>query len=122
MIEKEIKEIFDRVFNGNKNPVFTDAQDYFEKDNYLFEIAAPRHYIDSKLAKTPYNYIDPIMLFDILFTDACIKGYWVTVLEKVGDKYVHRTNLSRHIDTYNKDNIENIINDTLYGCNNTNIT
>ena len=53
------------------------------------------------------------MLFEILFTNCCIKGYWVTVLEKVGDKYVHRTDLCKHIDTYDKDNIENIINKIL---------
>lgn len=113
MTKEEIKAIFDKVFNGLKNPVFTDAQDYFEKDNYLFEVAAPRHYIDSKLAKTHYNYVEPIMLFDILFTDVVIKGYWVTVLERICDKYVHRTDLCKHIDTYDKDNIDNIINDIL---------
>lgn len=122
MTQEEIKAIFDKVFYGLKNPIFTCVQDYFEKDNYLFEVAAPRHYIDSKLAKTPYNYIEPIMLFDILFTDAVIKGYWVTVLEKVSDKYVHRTDLCKHIDTYDKNDIDNIINGILYGSNNTNIT
>lgn len=122
MTQEEIKDIFDKVFNGRSNPLFSVPITYFEKDNFVGEIAKAPDYSSTKLAKTPYNYIEPIMLFDILFTDACIKGYWVTVLEKVGDKYVHRTNLSRHIDTYNKDNIENIINDTLYGCNNTNIT
>lgn len=122
MTQEEIKAIFDKVFYGLKNPIFTCVQDYFEKDNFLFEVATPRHYIDSKLAKTSYRYFDPIMLFDILFTDACIKGYWVTVLERIGDKYVHRTDLCKHIDTYDKDNIESIINDILYGCNNTNTT
>lgn len=82
MTQEEIKAIFDKVFYGLKNPIFTCVQDYFEKDNFLFEVATPRHYIDSKLAKTSYRYFDPIMLFDILFTDACIKGYWITVLEK----------------------------------------
>ena len=113
MTQEEIKAIFDKVFNGHKNPVFTDVQGYFEKDNFLFEVAAPRPYNNCRLAKIPYSCIEPVMLFDILFTDACIKGYWVTILEKVGDKYVHRTDLCKHIDTYDKDNIDNIINEIL---------
>lgn len=122
MTQEEIKTIFDKVFNGRSNPLFSVPITYFEKDNFVGEIAKASDYSSTKLAKTHYHYVDPIMLFDILFTDACIKGYWVTVLEKVGDKYVHRTDLCKHIDTYDKDNIESIINDILYGCNNTNTT
>lgn len=86
----EIKEIFDKKFNGLPNPIFCYPLKYFEYNGYLCEVAAA-----NKLSRLDFNRVkkNPWNVFDALFVD---DGLWITVLKKQGEDILC-TELSDHI-------------------------
>lgn len=88
MKAKEIKAVFDRVFNGKPNPIFCYPVSYFEHNGYLCEVAAA-----NKVSSLEWRKVkSPLDIFDALLVD---DGYWVTVLTADGES----TSLGGHIDS-----------------------
>ena len=88
MDAKEIKAVFDRVFNGKPNPIFCYPVLYFEHNGYLCEVAEARKPSSLKWSDVK----SPLDIFEGLLVD---DGAWVTVLTKDGQ----RTMLGGHIET-----------------------
>lgn len=100
METKDIKAVFDRVFNGLPNPIFCRPQSYFEHHGYLCEVANSEfsEIIAKEVERNLYR--TPLAIFNMMFGDC---GAWLTVLTKDGE----RTDFGGHFDT--SEELENLL-------------
>ena len=95
MKQKKIKRVFERMFKY-PNPIFCYQLAYFQHKNYLCEIARSKTIRECKWGNNPYKEINPLLVLEGLFV---ADGFFITVIEHVGKEFVHRTDLSDHIDS-----------------------
>lgn len=98
MNTKHIKNVFKLVFNNMPNPIFCFPLLYFQHKNYLCEVATSKKYNQLRWNNCEYHSMSPLLILEGLFV---ADGFYVTVLEQVGNKhmYCRRLDLSDHIDT-----------------------
>ena len=100
MNAKEIKAVFDRVFNNMPNPVFSRPIKYFSRGKFLFEIAVTPSMSEMLWENSTHKRVSALHILECLFFYD--EGCWVTVLEQMEDgTYTHRTDLCHHLE--NKD-------------------
>lgn len=92
MRQSRIKAIFGEVFNHLPNPIFCYPLLYFQHGNFICEVAAANKL--SNVWNGRPRYVDARLILEGLF---CDDGYFITVLEKVGDTYERRIDLDEHI-------------------------
>jgi len=97
MKSKNIKKIFDRVFNNMPNPIFCCPLGYFQHKNFLCEVAATMGKHCLKWNNSDFQNKNPLLILEALFVDS---GYWITVLERKNrNTFLHREDLCAHIDS-----------------------
>ena len=97
MKAKRIKHVIKKVYEM-PNPIFCYPFLYFQHKDFLCEVAAAKNYLyETNLGKKHFHYIEPLDIFDLLFT---ADGYWVTILERTGrNEYKKRHDLNCHINS-----------------------
>lgn len=93
--QRKIKKIFDAVFKY-PNPIFCHPLAYFKHKNYLCEIARSKTIRECEWGNNPFKPKNPLLILEGLFV---CDGFFITVLERVGEEFVHRTDLSGHINS-----------------------
>lgn len=83
MNEKEIKSVFDRVFNGLPNPMFPHPYKYFEHKGYLCECATSATKCECALYVSKNLHKTPLAIFGMAFADC---GNALTVLTADGER------------------------------------
>lgn len=96
MDTKEIKAVFDKVFDNMPNPIFSRPIQYFSRGKFLYEVAVtPSMWEMYNNSHRPW--MSPLHILEGLFVDS--EGCWVTVLEQMDDgTYTHRTDLCHHLE------------------------
>ena len=83
MTHKEIKAVFDRVFNGMVNPMFCHPEAYFEHNGYLCEVSRSLTTIEAAGITEKNIRKNPLAPFTMMFVS---DGGWLTVLTKDGER------------------------------------
>lgn len=97
MDAKEIKAVFDKIFNNMPNPIFSRPIQYFSRGKFLYEVAVTPSMFEMRWNNAPHQRLSPLYILEGLFVDS--EGCWVTVLEQMDDgTYTHRTDLSHHLE------------------------